>query len=176
MPLLDQRSLSTLTAGFRALQALQPGAKVNPDATERGRILTGLMHHGGLYTLMNSDMMTARLTPMFAQAGQSMSAAEDFVGSLGTAIASFFQHLQRTSFYVLDSSLISLLSFPGLNAAGNAVLGVTYTTDQVPPQPAGLESTTIPAAFTFIGQFIDHDLTMNAVDLFTDQTGSTAAP
>ena len=30
---------------------------------------------------------------------------------------------------------------------------------------------TIPAAFTFVGQFIDHDLTMNAVNLTQDQSG-----
>jgi hypothetical protein len=79
---------------------------------------------------------------------------------------------------VLDSSLISHLSFPGPDATGTKARGLTFTAD-MPTQPAGLESPKIPAAFTFVGQFIDHDLTMNAVDLFNSQTGevqNTASP
>lgn len=43
----------------------------------------------------------------------------------------------------------------------------------------GPASPEIPAAFTFVGQFVDHDLTMNAVNLFDDQSGTvqnTASP
>jgi hypothetical protein len=61
MPLFNQRSLSTLTAGFRALQAAKPDADATAPAAagplERGRLLTEFMHHGGLYTLMNSDSL-----------------------------------------------------------------------------------------------------------------------
>jgi hypothetical protein len=122
------------------------------------------MRHGGLYTLLDREMMTARLVPVLSgQEGFTPQSAATFVQSIGSAVASFFTHLKPTTFYVLDSSLISHLTF----------------TADMPIQPERLESPTIPAAFTFIGQFIDHDLTMNGVDLFNPQTGevqNTASP
>jgi hypothetical protein len=136
------------------------------------------MRHGGLYTLLDREMMTARLVPVLSgQEAFTPQSAATFVQSIGSAVASFFTHLKPTTFYVLDSSLISHLSFPGPDKTGKP-RGLTFTAD-MPIQPERLESPTIPAAFTFIGQFIDHDLTMNGVDLFNPQTGevqNTASP
>lgn len=150
----------------------------SPEAPN-SQVLTVLMRHGGLYTLLDRDMMTARLVPMLSsQANVTPESAATFVASLGSQVATFFMHLKPTTYYVLDSSLISHLSFPGPDATGLKARGLTFTAD-MPTQPAGLDSPTIPAAFTFLGQFVDHDLTMNAVDLFNPQTGevqNTASP
>jgi hypothetical protein len=179
MSIANERSASLLQAQFRALHvALSQRNSEFPEAPN-SQILTLLMRHGGLYTLLDRDMMTARLVPMLSgQSGMTVQSAANFVESLGSAVASFFIHLKPASYYVLDSSLISHLSFPGPDSTGKKPRGLTFTPD-MPTQPPGLESPSIPAAFTFVGQFIDHDLTMNAVDLFNPQTGevqNTASP
>jgi len=175
----NERSASLLQAQFRALHAaLSQKDSEFPDAPN-SQVLTVLMRHGGLYTLLDRDMMTARLVPMLSsQNGMTAQSAATFVESLGSAVASFFIHLRPATYCVLDSSLISHLSFPGPDSTGKKPRGLTFTPD-MPTQPPGLESPSIPAAFTFVGQFIDHDLTMNAVNLFNAQTGAvqnTASP
>jgi hypothetical protein len=179
MSIANERSASLLQAQFRALRAaLSQKNSEYPDAPN-SQILTDLMRHGGLYTLLDRDMMTARLVPMLSgQSGLTAQSAANFVDSLSSGVASFFMHLRPATYYVLDSSLISHLSFPGPDSTGKKPRGLTFTPD-MPTQPPGLDSPSIPAAFTFVGQFIDHDLTMNAVDLFNSQTGeveNTASP
>lgn len=49
--------------------------------------------------------------------------------------------------------------------------GRLYTSPQTEQKPEPLESKAVPAAFTFVGQFIDHDLTLNALNLFEPQSG-----
>jgi hypothetical protein len=175
----NERSASLLQAQFRALHAALSLQNSEYPEAPNSQVLTVLMRHGGLYTLLDEDMMTARLVPVLSgQTGITAQSAAHFVQSLGSAVASFFMHLKPVTYYVLDSSLISHLSFPGPDATGTKARGLTFTQD-MPTQPPGLVSPTIPAAFTFIGQFIDHDLTMNAVDLFNPQTGevqNTASP
>ncbi len=169
MSIANERSASLLQAGFRALTAATAHkGSAQPD-TPVSHVITTLMRHGGAYTLLDRDMMTARMLPMLAPE-MAQEEIANFVNSIGDQMATFFQHLVPTTKYLLDSSLISHISFPGR--------GLTFTPD-APTQPAGLESPTIPAAMTFVGQFIDHDLTMNAVNLFDPQTGpvqDTASP
>ena len=178
MSIANERSASLLQAQFRALHAAvsRHGSEF-PD-TPHSQVLTVLMRHGGLYTLLDRDMMTARMVPMLSGTpGMTPDSIAAFVNNVGDTVASFFSHLVPTTYYVLDSGLISHLSYPGPDASGRP-RGLTFTED-IPTQPPGLESPTIPAAFTFVGQFIDHDLTMNAIDLFEPQTGSvqnTASP
>ena len=172
MSIANERSASLLQAQFRALTEGMARRGMAPADQSTGQVLTVLMRHGGAYTLLDRDMMTARLLPLLSGPGTPDMAQEEianFVNSIGDQMATFFSHLVPTTGYVLDSSLISHLTFPGR--------GLTFTYDQ-PVQPPGLESPTIPAAFTFVGQFIDHDLTMNAVNLFDPQAAvqNTASP
>ena len=179
MSIANERSASLFQAQFRALHAAMSKKNSASPEAPNSQVLTVLMRHGGLYTLLDSDMMAARLVPLLSsQSGVTAESATTFVSSLGSGIASFFMHMVPATYYVLDSSLISHLSFPGPDSTGTKAKGLTFTND-MPTQPPGLESPTIPAAFTFVGQFIDHDLTMNAVDLFNAQTGevqNTASP
>lgn len=172
MSIANERSASLLQAQFRALNEGMARRGMAPSGNSTSQVLTILMRHGGAYTLLDRDMMTARLLPLLSGPGTPDMAQEEianFVNSIGDKMASFFSHLVPTTGYVLDSSLISHITFPGR--------GLTFTNDQ-PVQPPGLESPTIPAAFTFVGQFIDHDLTMNAVNLFDPQAvvQDTASP
>ena len=70
----------------------------------------------------------------------------------------FFQRL-CVKRYGIPAELISYLTFPHE--------GTTYT-DPAAPEA---ENPNIPAVFTFVGQFVDHDLTFNGANLFDDQTG-----
>jgi hypothetical protein len=174
MPIANERTESLLHAQFRAIQASLARTEPQDSANPVSQVLTGLMKHGGLYTLLDSEMMTARLSPVFARNSSEATAADAsaFVSSLGNTVGSFFSHLVNGRAYTIPSSLMSHLAIPG---AG------TLFSDPAQEQsnPAQFESPDIPAAFTFVGQFIDHDLTMNAVNLFEPQTGDirdTASP
>jgi hypothetical protein len=81
------------------------------------------------------------------------------VGSNAKA-AMFFQRLCGKR-YGIPAELISYLTFPHE--------GTTYTDLDAPEA----ESPNIPAVFTFVGQFVDHDLTFNGANLFDDQTGAS---
>lgn len=170
MSIGNERSASLLQAQFRALNTALAGRETRGSQGSISRSLTTLMRHGGAYTLLDRDMMTARLLPLLSGPGTPDLAQEEigtFVNSIGDQMAGFFSHLVTAPPYKLDSSLISHLTFPGR--------GLTYTDDAT---GSGTEGP-IPAAFTFLGQFVDHDLTMNAVNLFDDQTGEvqdTASP
>jgi hypothetical protein len=133
--------------------------------------ITALMKHGGIYTLTDGEMMTSRLTaltgPGIGQASAqpgvaSQSMDEPFIATMaGGMISSFFYHLLSEKL-AIPQNLMSYLTFPED--------GKTHTPlGQFVSSPRNL-----PAAFTFMGQFIDHDLTMNAVNLFDVQTGTIA--
>jgi len=129
--------------------------------------LSALAKHGGLYAMLNTEMLTARIAPIAARlaAKDEMSAdsAAALVAVLQDKITNYFQHLVNKP-YKLNSNLISHIAFPAY--------GTAYTTmAEEKANPAGGDSINIPAAFTFVGQFIDHDLTANAMDLFVPQTG-----
>lgn len=74
----------------------------------------------------------------------------------------FFEKLCPSKYYGISSPLISYLTFPHE--------GLTYTE----PTATELENPNIPAAFTFVGQFVDHDLTFNSLNLYDVQTNPTA--
>ena len=87
-----------------------------------------------------------------------------FISVLHDKVTNYFQHLVVKKPYKLYSNLISHIAFPAY--------GTAYTTVKDEKEhPALDDSLNIPAAFTFVGQFIDHDLTANALDLFVPQTG-----
>jgi hypothetical protein len=168
--MLNTSEQSQLTARSKADRVISSTETLHPKLMA-SRALTTMMSHGGLYTLLDSQMMTARLATMADQipnlvGGSSSPAA--FVAAVASTAESFFEHLVSSP-YLIHSNLMSHIAFPHE--------GVTYTADK--PNPTHEESPDLPAATTFIGQFIDHDLTMNAVDLFLDQSGivqNTASP
>ncbi|ADW69079.1 peroxidase family protein [Granulicella tundricola] len=176
MPIANSRTESLQQAQFRAVQAITVKPEVLDESNPTRQVLTGLMKHGGVYTLLDTEMMTARLVPMLTRgSGAAAMSAEDastFVNGLGNTMASFFQHLVPGKAYTIPSSLMSHIAFPGT--------GVSYSDPGLEQSDPGVfESPEVPAAFTFVGQFIDHDLTMNAVDLFevqTDEVANTASP
>jgi Animal haem peroxidase len=148
------------------VQALHHAAKIRPDRHPVSSSLTALMKHGGLYTLLDTDITSARLGALM---GTSRSVSPNFVPALQAAAASFFTRLVPSAPYAIPSSLMSHICLPHE--------GAVYTSaDNEKDHPASYESPDIPAAFTFVGQFIDHDLTMNAVDLFLPQQDPVVFP
>lgn len=90
----------------------------------------------------------------------------------------YFYHLVDQP-YRLSSDLVSYLVYPArhLRSPITAAGPVGSPPESMPPYgPPGKtysqenKPSKIPAAFTFVGQFIDHDLTLNAVNLFDPQT------
>lgn len=93
----------------------------------------------------------------------------------------FFYHLVNCD-YPLHSQLVSYLSFPNRHLRSPiTVPGAPSADGPMSAEPYGPEGKTyhqfntpsreIPAAVTFIGQFIDHDLTLNAMNLLDLQAG-----
>jgi len=173
--MLNSSDSSVLAAHARATKAISQNNQVHPKVAT-SRALTAMMGHGGLYSLLDHQMMTARLTAVANALPEALGphdTVSSFVASVGAAAQSFFQHLVQNP-YTIHSNLMSYIAFPHE--------GVTYTPrseENNPAEAAALESPELPAATTFIGQFIDHDLTMNAVDLFISQDGNvqnTASP
>ena len=173
----NERSDSLLQAQFRAVQKAAAHHEHHDRANPVSQVLTSLMRHGGVYSLSDREMMAARMAPVMMAVknakGQlevgpdqlTPKAVESFVATVSGRAAGFFQHLVtadhgRDTSYAIPSSLMSHLSLPSTGQLYKESTG-------------GPESPEIPAAFTFVGQFVDHDLTMNAVNLFEDQTGST---
>ena len=169
----NERSDSLLQAQFRAVQESSARREAQNTDQPVSQVLTALMRHGGVYSLTDVEMMAARMSPilssMHADPKTGLTAAEHmtpkqvaaFVSTVSTTAASFFQHLVNSNngkdlSYAIPSSLMSHIALPGK--------GVAY----VDPT-GGPESPEIPVAFTFVGQFTDHDLTMNAVNLFEVQ-------
>jgi Animal haem peroxidase len=173
--MLNSSEHSVLDAQARATQAVARAGSKHPQVVT-SRALTAMMRHGGLYSLLDTQMMTARLTVVANAMPEVLGAhttVSSFVASVGAAAQSFFQHLVQKP-YTIHSNLMSHIAFPH-----EGVAYTSRTTENNPAQAAALESPDLPAATTFIGQFIDHDLTMNAVDLFISQDGNvqnTASP
>ncbi len=173
--MLNTSETSVLKAHTKATKAVSQASDA-PPLVAASQALTSMMQHGGLYSLLDTQMMTARLTVLATAMPEVLGphdTVSSFVASASSAAQSFFQHLVQKP-YTIHSNLMSHISFPHE--------GVAYTSRSVennPTEAAALESPELPAATTFIGQFIDHDLTMNAVDLFVSQDGNvqnTASP
>ncbi|APR39153.1 hypothetical protein BTO02_27875 [Paraburkholderia sp. SOS3] len=144
------------------LRALNHAIRSRPGPHSTSRSLTTLMKHGGLYTILDKDMMTARLNALAAHTPEHGSALMALVPHLQSTAETFFTRLVPDAPYLIPSSLMSHIVLPHE--------GTTYSPDtEEKRDPAKFESRDIPAVFTFVGQFIDHDLTMNAVNLFEPQ-------
>jgi hypothetical protein len=119
------------------------------------------MQHGGFQILTKPGPVLARLKKHLPDQDDA------HLAQLAVAIKNkadmFFQHLCTAPFgrYGIPSELISYLTFPHE--------GTTYTD----PVAAEAENPNLPAVFTFVGQFIDHDMTFNGANLFDDQSGAS---
>lgn len=177
--MLNTSETANLQAHAKAAQAvrqIRASSSTAPSKAILSRAITTMMQHGGLYSLMDTGMMNARFAAVAATMPDLLSpstTATAFTSAVTAQAQSFFQHLVQQP-YTIHSNLMSHIAFPHE--------GETYTSKHAennPSEAAKLESPELPAATTFIGQFIDHDLTMNAVDLFIDQNGdiqNTASP
>ncbi len=152
MAVFNSHDQAVFQAGLRAVKS-----RLGSPHSElpHGSLLTALMRHGGLYTLFDQDMTTARLTPLMT--GANSSQMQTTVQQVQSIAESFFYRLCPLSGYAINSDLMSYIAFPHEGAAYEDTPHVNRR---------------IPAIFTFVGQFIDHDLTMNAVNLTVDQSGN----
>lgn len=122
-------------------------------SSARGRpvnMMTSHLPHGGIAALLDPTFMQARMSNV----GFSLppgKTAKDMAGELSSSLSNFFSSLVVGSAYTISAPLISYLTLPGK--------GRMVSTTNEP-------SLEILAVFTFIGQFIDHDLTLNALNLF----------
>ena len=155
MAVFNSHDQAVFQAGLRAVKS-RLGAP--HSQLPHGSVLTALMKHGGLYTLLDQDVTTARLTPLMS--GASGLQMQTTVQQVQSIAESFFYRLCPLSGYVINSDLMSYIVFPHEGAAYEDTPHVNRR---------------IPAIFTFVGQFIDHDLTMNAVNLTLDQSGNVIA-
>ncbi len=148
---------------FRAqLRALHRAVQTEPKKHPLSSSVTALMRHGGLYTLLDPDIMAARLGALAANAGSGAETLAGMAPNLQAVAASFFTRFVPDAPYSIPSSLMSHIVLPHE--------GTAYTLDkEEKDHPERFASPEIPAVFTFVGQFIDHDLTMNAVNLFEPQ-------
>jgi hypothetical protein len=179
----NERNDALLQAQFRAVQAAASHYESHDRSNPVSQVLTSLMRHGGVYSLADGQMMAARMAPLMMAARSTGTNnlvsekqltpkdVESFVSTVSSRAVSFFQHMVARAdgkdlSYAIPSPLMTHLTSP---ATGQVFKDAT----------GGPESPEIPAAFTFVGQFVDHDLTMNAVNLFEDQAGpvqDTASP
>jgi Animal haem peroxidase len=129
-------------------------------------IVAALARHGGMYTLLDPDLMSARVSA-FAQAMQLAPGDKECTTIIDKTLMAklqakatffFYKLVADKPGYMVHAELINYLCEPG------HANGVTYDTGADP-------SPTIPAAFTFVGQFIDHDLTFNGMELTADESG-----
>ena len=170
IPSVHEKSL--LSAGMRALAVAKgkPYSHLPPGST-----LAAIVRHGGLYTLLDSDLMTSRIAGFAATPREAAGTAEStakpptpqpstpqMVQKLRSTAANFFYRLVDQPGYNVHSELMVYITEPGTEN------GVTYDLDLEP-------SPHIPAAFTFVGQFIDHDLTFNGINLTMDEHDAVVA-
>jgi 6-phosphogluconolactonase (cycloisomerase 2 family) len=152
------RDKSLVNSNLRAIAVAKgkPYVHLPPQST-----LAAIVRHGGLYTLLDPDMMTGRIAAFVAakSAGAPAMATPQMVQKLRSTADSFFYRLVDKQGYNVHSELMAYISEPGEKN------GVAYD-EGIDPSP------NIPAAFTFVGQFIDHDLTFNGMNLTANEQGN----
>ncbi|MFT4117894.1 hypothetical protein [Bradyrhizobium sp.] len=164
MAIAQELQLALTTAGARSEALVQLASeKQLPLST----IITSLMKHGGVSTLLDRDLMAARLKPLFARTTtehvfnlnrvtEFNAFVTTFSANVGAELDKFFVKLVDQP-YTLTHDLVGYLT--------ERLTGRVYTSPAEEQNPAPLESPDFPAAFTFVGQFVDHDLTLNAINL-----------
>ena len=151
MSIPNLHDTSLINAQLRAV-SLKMGAP-HPSFPAQS-IVAALAKHGGMHTLLDPDLMTARVSAFIT--GDPATSA--IVSKLQAMAASFFYKLVEAPGYKVHSELMAYISEPGKDN------GVTY-------DEGADASPDVPAAFTFVGQFVDHDLTFNGMNLTADEQG-----
>jgi hypothetical protein len=134
--MLNLHQESVLHAQLRTLHhAMHRRADLHPVSSS----LTALMRHGGLYTLLDPDIMAARMGSIAVDpAGRAKLAG--LVPNLQAAAASFFSRLVPEKPYIIPSSLMSHIAFPHEGAA--------YTSDKAEQQnPTKIHQSRDPSSF-----------------------------
>ena len=144
----------------RQIRTLQTRMGGPFDSLPHQSALTVLIKHGGLPLLLDQASAARRLAPYLTATdgtGDTSLNPDVVAQQLESVAHNFFRKLVNRPGYQINADLISYITFP--------YTGQTY-------ERSPTVSADVPAVFTFVGQFIDHDLTMNATDLFVDQTGA----
>jgi hypothetical protein len=125
--------------------------------------VTHFMAHGALQSFIQDAAVAVKRSALEEAHPAEMSAPDVDAGVRGTlqkmqAMAQYyFMKLEPSFEYEIPSSLMSFLTLP--------VNGKMYSTAY---QPSDL-----PASITFMGQFIDHDLTKNATNLVAEEDNAS---
>lgn len=157
LPATPAASAAALSTADKALAEVQP-------------YLEALGQHGGVYRLLDSQFVNTiveRVAQRVDHHPADMLVAADpitpdtIAKTISAQAKTFFKHLAtklgHNKPYVLNSALISHLTFPGD--------GRVYSAPGLPN-----DNGQVPAFMTFVGQFIDHDLTLNPFNLFQAQS------
>src|SRR5277367_3427377 len=116
----NERKDALLQAQFRAVQASIAQHDAQHTDQPVSQVLTALMRHGGVYSLTDPEVMTARMAPILrsvhgdAKTGLSAAQRAAFVSSVSSTAGSYFQHLVTSKTgkdlsYAIPSSLMSHL-------------------------------------------------------------------
>lgn len=144
------------SSGANLARATAPSA-VDPAYMEL------LTRHGGFYQLLDGDFvdtMISRIKSMQPGMAPGLIDRDTMVARARNIFVHLADQLPGGNRpYVLHSSLISHISFPN---DGRVYSRPDETND----------NEQIPAFMTFAGQFIDHDLTLNPMNLFDPQGGT----
>src|SRR6516165_7836176 len=120
----NERNDSLLQAQFRAVQASIARREAQHTDQPVSQVLTTLMRHGGVYSLTDPEVMTARMAPILrsvhgdSETGLTAAQRAALVSTVSATAASYFQHLVNSSngkdlSYAIPSSLMSHIAFPG---------------------------------------------------------------
>lgn len=120
-----------------------------------GTALTGLLPHGGWQGLADQHKRVGFFNFPTGGATSDPAVMADYISSR------FFHHLVEDKPYLFDDDLINLIAGFENGSENGATNGLVFD--------PGDQPSSIPAVFTFVGQFIDHDLTLNGVNLLESQ-------
>lgn len=132
------------------------GSQISPLL---GIELSGAIKHGGIYELVDPHRLGERLATINAP-GFIRGGAPAMATTMSDRVSKYYFYRIVDKPHALHADLVSYLTLPNAHPSVG-VGGRMYSEGEVPSQD-------IPAAMTFVGQFIDHDLTLNSVNLFTD--------
>ncbi len=140
-----------------ALAALKPTLR----GAAASNAVTHLLNHGSLHAFTHTAAAAIKMSAMMADHPDTMHLAGmvDHVSSAFAKVqkaATYFFQLVDDAPCPIDSSLIAYLTLP--------TEGVMYNT--------GYQPSDLPASITFMGQFIDHDLTKNGTNLVDPENNS----
>ena len=148
----QMKTLSNQELG--ALHSLKPGLQgARPSSA-----VTHIMSHGSLQSFAHEASVAEKLSalkkrhPNVMRDADVSGGVESVLTSLHLVATSYFGRFDPETDYSIDSSLMSYLTLPGK--------GKMYS--------EGFQPSNTSVAITFMGQFIDHDLTKNLTHLLDD--------